>query len=255
MYVQEYGTSGPVLVILHGILGSSQNWHSVAKQLAQTRQILVPDLRNHGRSPHGPHSIEAMADDLHRLFIDYDIAGVDILGHSMGGLVAMAYALKYQQRLRRLIVEDIGPDVNYKGIAGIVKSMQRIDPGTIAIREEAEELLADQIRDAGVRKFVLQNLKQGPDQRYSWRVNLVNLTAFLQEQTFGLNPEDEYAGPVLFLAGGQSQHNVPAQKSHILKHFPAATFEVIEEAGHWVHSDAPDDFMRSVRRYLDAGQG
>ena len=251
MYVREYGTAGPFLVIMHGILGSSQNWHSIAKELARNRQVLVPDLRNHGRSPHGPHSIEAMADDLHRLFIDYEISTVDILGHSMGGLVAMSYALKYQQRLRRLVVEDIGLKVHYGQISSIVNTMQTIDPGTISSREEADSLLAEGIPEPGVRRFVLQNLKQNSDQRYSWQLNLANISAFLEQKIFRLNPDDQYPGPVLFLAGGQSGHKVPDQKRDILNHFPAATFEVIEQAGHWVHFDAPDEFKQSINRYLD----
>jgi pimeloyl-ACP methyl ester carboxylesterase len=250
MYTREYGTGNSTLIVLHGILGSSQNWHSIASELAESRQVLVPDLRNHGNSPHAPHSIEAMCDDLHRLFIDYELSNADLLGHSMGGLVAMLFAVKYKQRVNHLIIEDIAPGVNHDQILSLMQAMQSLDPEQITSLEDAGQSLSGEIQNKTVRQFILKNLNRRKDGSYHWQVDLENLEKFVRGPVFKLPENSVFEGPVMFLVGGQSDHNVLSKQGAIEKHFPAVQFRTIENAGHWLHYDAPEDFLKNVVLFL-----
>ena len=253
MKVREYGSGGSTLIVLHGILGSSKNWHTIAGKLAQSRYVLVPDLRNHGNSPHGPHSIEAMCDDLYRLLLDYDIKRTDILGHSMGGLVAMQFAFKYSRKLDHLIIEDIAPNVNNKMILRLVQYMQALKLDQISSRADADTMLSQYITDIPVRRFVIQNLKLKQNQSYAWQVNLPNIVTFLHDAVFELPKDETHQGPTLFMAGELSDHNILAQKEEIIKLFPNVTFKSIAGAGHWIHHDAQEEFLKTVEMFLTRG--
>jgi pimeloyl-ACP methyl ester carboxylesterase len=247
---RRYGHGLPPLTILHGILGSSQNWHTIAEQFGHDRMVLVPDLRNHGSSPHGRHSIDAMCDDLLALLDDRNIKRSSLLGHSMGGLVAMQFAMRYPERLKCLIVEDVGPRVQSEGIVAVIDAMQSVDLDLVKSRQDAGQMLSEWIPDASARQFILHNLKRQRADRYVWQLNLPELNRFVREEHFALPDTRHFAGPVLFVVGGRSQHAVLSQEAAILRAFPSAEFSVIAGAGHWVHFEAQTAFMTAVTSFL-----
>lgn len=254
--IQRYGESGPHLTILHGLLGSARNWHRAARELSNDFQLLIPDLRNHGDSPHGKHSIAAMRDDILELLEQEKISQTTLIGHSMGGLVAMDFAVTHPDLLNALIVVDIAPTAKLDRLLYIFDALQNIDLTQVSRREDADEQLRKNIEDSGVRQFLLQNLKRQEDGSYDWRCNLTELADFLmKEQKFQLNKEGHYSGPTLFLAGGASEVRVWEQKELIARYFPNYQLEVLDGVGHWMHFEAIDEFVKLVTDFIQQKSG
>lgn len=249
--IQRDGESGPHLTILHGLLGSARNWRRVARELSDDFQMLIPDLRNHGESPHGKHSIAAMRDDVLELLKQEEIAQTTLIGHSMGGLVAMDFAVAHPEALNALVVVDIAQVARLDSLSPIFEALQKIDLTHVSRREEAEEQLEADLPDAGVRQFLLQNLKRGEDGQYVWRCNLPELARFARnEHRFKLKEGDRYSGPTLFLGGGASDHRIWEHEDRIAQHFPEYRLEILEDVGHWVHFEAMNDFIELVTRFI-----
>lgn len=250
--VQRYGDSGSHLTILHGLLGSARNWHRVARELSRDFQMLIPDLRNHGDSPHGKHNIAAMRDDVLELLDREQIEQTTLIGHSMGGLAAMAFAVTHPERLKALIVVDIAPVARLDGLSYIFDALQNLDLTRVDRREDAEEQLSEEIPNPGVRQFLLQNLKRQEDGSYAWRCNLTELADFSKnEQRFQLNKDDRYAGPALFIGGGASEHRIWEHENVIAHHFPNYQLEVLNGVGHWVHFEAMGEFVELVTHFIN----
>lgn len=247
---QKYGEQGPGMLILHGLLGSAQNWTTVARHLAQSHTVYVPDLRNHGNSPHGAHTFEGMVDDILQLMRDEDIRKPLLIGHSMGGLVGMTLATFYPNRLQGLVVVDIAPVPNLNRLQGIIEAMVRLDLSTITSRADADARLAQTIASKTVRQFLLTNLKREENGSYRWKCNLAELHRFVSgSERFELPQGAKYAGQTLFIAGGKSDHRVWTQEELIRQHFPAARLKIIPHAGHWIHFEAREDFLRLVNEF------
>lgn len=252
LHVRRYGERGAPLVILHGLLGSAQNWHTIAQKFAEGFRVLVPDLRNHGHSPHGPHSVAAMRDDLLALMDAEDVEGAFVLGHSMGGLVAMECAFRAPDRLSGLIVEDMAPQTRTESMAWIFEALQNLDLSKVDRREDADALLADAIQEPGVRQFVLQNLKRQPDGGYGWRCNLPELHRYVASgERLELSEQDRYTGPTLFVGGETSDYRLVEKEASLRRHFPELRLEMIPDASHWVHFDQPEAFVRVVGAFLE----
>jgi len=244
--------SGPPVVILHGLLGSARNWATIAKRLAGTYRVLAVDLRNHGSSPWADAmSYEAMAEDVAALVARLGLAQPAVVGHSMGGKVAMQLALSHGDAVGRLVVVDIAPVRYERSFAPYIEAMQQVDLSA-ARRSEVDESLKPAVPDAGVRAFLLQNLVSS-DGGFAWRVNLPALSANM-DGIMGF-PESadrrSFEGPALFLAGGRSDYLRPVHRAGIERLFPRAEFEVIEDAGHWVHAERPADFLEALERFLE----
>lgn len=258
--------SAPPLLVLHGLFGSKANWHSLCKamqlQTRPPRKILAVDARNHGDSPHhSEHTYEAMVTDVRHLMRDERLGQrVCLLGHSMGGRTAMAFALRHPQQVERLIVVDVSPvsmPPSMNPMAKYFVAMQQVRlpqgvPLSVA-RQQADTSLASVVPHRGVRSFLLTNLVQTPDGSFRWRINLrgllsnfANIGAF---PTFG--GQAVYAGPTAFIVGGNSDYVNPDDHSRIRKLFPQVEFYTIPEAGHWVHSEKPQDFLQIVLEILN----
>ena len=249
----KFGSGLQSLVILHGLLGSKNNWNTVAKILAREHTVFVPDLRNHGNSPHGKHSIEAMTDDILEMLQNENIENPVVLGHSMGGFVAMKLAVAYPNRLRGLVVVDIAPTVSLHGLDTILEAMVNVDLRLAHRREDVDDQLKNHITSKATRQFLLQNLKRQADGRFHWRCNLPELQKFVQQSnTFTLAPEEKYPGPTLFIAGGKSAHQIGAKEHPIRQHFLTAEIHTIQGAGHWVHFEAQQDFVNEVNWFMKA---
>lgn len=248
----EVTGEGPPLIVLHGLFGAARNWRAIAKGLDDTYRVWTLDLRNHGDSPWGDNmSYEAMADDVRAFMAAQGIQGAAVMGHSMGGKAAMTLALQHPELVGALIVVDIAPVLRPPDLRSYVKAMADIDLSTLNRRAEVGELLAPVVEDRSVRAFLLQNLAI-TDGRLQWRLNLDVIGRQMEE--IGGFPEDlldrHYAGPTHFIAGALSAYVKPEHRDLILRLFPSTTMSVISGAGHWVHAEKPESFLRAVRRFL-----
>ena len=242
---------GQPLVILHGLFGSSDNWRGLAKQLAKWVQVITVDLRNHGRSPHSAaQTYDLMAEDLAELFEQLNLDNVDIIGHSMGGKVAMAFSQRYPHCLRKLVVVDISPRQYSDEHSDIFKALLALDLSLYTRRSEVDSALKVALPNNIVRQFLLMNLII-ENQQLMWRINLNALadqyTQLLKEVCKG----QQSIVPCCFIRGGQSNYIRDQDKPLIIKRFPLAQFVTIEQAGHWVHADAPHLFLTKITEFFD----
>jgi esterase len=240
--------NGP-LVILHGLLGSSRNWQTVGRDLAATFQVFAVDLRNHGGSPHANEmTYDAMVADVVAWLDQQGLSKITLMGHSMGGKVAMLLACRHPERIERLIVVDIAPkDYYWVAHRAEFASMNELDLEHLQSRAEAELRFEARVNDWAMRKFLATNLERNADGRWRWMVNLPVLTAALA--TLEKNPlasGDRYDGPVLFIAGGKSNYVVAADRALVTRHFPNAKISVLEASGHNPHMDAREAFVAAV---------
>jgi pimeloyl-ACP methyl ester carboxylesterase len=244
------GAGNPPLVVLHGLLGSSRNWQSTGADLAARYRVRALDLRNHGRSPHEAEmSYDAMVRDVIAWLDAQGIAKTTLMGHSMGGKVAMLLACRHPERVERLVVVDIAPkDYNSAAHRSEFAAMNELDLRTLQSRGEAELKFEARVGDWAMRKFLSTNLERdAAADTWRWLVNLPVLTAALPalEKT-SLAAADRFAGPALFVTGGKSRYVVPTDWEGIEAHFPKAALEVIAEAGHNPHMETREAFVRAV---------
>jgi esterase len=254
--------SGPPLIILHGLYGSSDNWISIARALSDSFEVIIPDLRNHGKSPWSDHhDYPSMVEDILQLIDLLGYNKVHLLGHSMGGKVAMFFANDYPDRMASLSVVDISPfayhDIREEKHLSvhkeIINAMQELDLDSIATREEADDRLAASMTDKALRGFLLKNLVRMPDDKFQWKLNLAVISNHLLETLDGL-PTDQSSltgFPVLFIKGGESPYIRKEDYPGIKKIFPQAEIVEIPGAGHWLHAENPSLFLKTVRHFLN----
>ena len=250
--LKNAGTSGPEVLILHGLLGSSRNWQRIMRKLSSDFRVMVPDLRNHGDSPHGPHSIAAMRDDIVELIKTSCEEPPHLIGHSMGGQTAMAVATSGEAAIASLTVVDAAP-VRFKGnLLKMLDALMELKLESISSRAEADKAVSQGIPDLRIRQFLLQNLKRADDGKLVWRCNFSELRRYVAEESFSLPEHAVYEGPTLVLAGGRSEYRIWEYEALYKTHFPAMNLEIIEGAGHWLHADAPEVFLRRVREFISS---
>jgi esterase len=252
LYSKIQGRGEPV-VILHGLFGSLNNWNSVGRELAKDFRVYLVDQRNHGRSPHtSVHTYRAMAEDLLDFFGEEGIRSAHVIGHSMGGKTAMEFALSFPEAVRSLIVVDMSPRQTRAQHDGIFKALTAIHLDRFSSRESIDEALAAEIPDRAVRAFLLTNLRREDNGRFGWKMNL----DALQRNYAGINRAIEngrkFSGAVLFLKGEKSAYltdeDIPAARAL----FPNAEFRIISGAGHWVHAEAPGEFLAAVKEFISS---
>ena len=251
LHFREYGDGGDTLVLLHGLFGSSANWGSIARALADDYRVLVPDLRNHGRSPHAQGmDYTAMSADLLDLLERHGVKRCLLVGHSMGGKVAMQLALQQPQRVAGLAVVDIAPLSYRHDFHVVLDAMASIDLAGLRDRTQADRALAGAIPEGGVRGFLLQNLaRAGSD--WHWRINLEAIRKAMSDITgFEPPPGATYPGPAHFIFGERSDYVQPGAEGLIRPMFPRATFCPVAGAGHWVYAEQPEGFMRCLQAFL-----
>ena len=247
------------MVILHGLFGTLDNWQTLARRWATEAglRVVSVDLRNHGRSFHSPeHSYALMAQDVLALF-DHLQLGADttLLGHSMGGKVAMRLALDHPARLARLVVVDISPrfsDMQHQD--DVLAGLHAVNLASISNRQEADAALAQHIHNVGTRQFLLKNLYRKDDNSFAWRINLDVLNAQLPaigEATEGVVP---FLKPTLFIRGGNSDYITTDDKLHgIPALFPNSEVATVVDAGHWVHAEKPEEVFGLVQAFATSG--
>lgn len=244
---------GQPLLVLHGLFGMLDNWQSVAKVLSEKMEVITVDLRNHGRSfHHSDTSYRAMAADVVRLADELGLERFGVLGHSMGGKVAMELALTHESRISHLIVADILPVAYERGHDKVLQALDRMDFSKISSRKEAEHHMTELLEgDRSTALFLLKSLKRLPDKKgFDWRFNLPALTAGYDEIRKPMQ-DGVFEPPSLFIKGDDSEYIQMDGWIETLDRFPQAQLEVVENAGHWVHADQPDELVRKVLDFVD----
>jgi esterase len=239
------------LVIAHGLYGSGRNWGVIARRLADRRDVVAVDMRNHGDSPRFPtHSYPEMADDLAEV-IESLSAPVDLLGHSMGGKAAMQLALTRPDLIRRLVVADIAPVAYTHDQTRNARAMADLDLSRITTRAEADAALSERIDDPALRAFFLQSLdlRKHPAR---WKLNLAVLEAEMPKIVGWPATQGKFDHPALFLTGAESRYVRPEHREMIRALFPTSRFAKIPGAGHWLHAEKPREFEETVRVFLEA---
>lgn len=265
LFFRESGKGTP-LIILHGLYGSSDNWMSIARELSKNYRVIVPDLRNHGASKHSKeHSYQSMVNDIANLFEQANIEKAHIIGHSMGGKLAMAFAADYPEKIRSLIVADIAP-INYLNKTEaqqrnffhkyVLEALNSIKLSKYESRKAIENDLSNYIRDKSTRLFVLKNLHR-TKQGFTWKINIETLSKYLPQIIGDVN-EDSLADrtpiiqyPVLFIKGSLSEYIDNDGIKITKKIYPESEIQTIEGASHWLHAEKPDEFLLLTKRFID----
>ncbi len=246
---KRYG-KGPPVVILHGLFGSADGWHPVARALGEHFAVHVIDQRNHGGSVHSAHmDYEIMAEDTRDFMTRMGIGRAGLIGHSMGGKTAMRVASRFPEIVATLIVVDITPR-GYPPIhADAIEALARLDLSRIAALREADAALSSGIPDPTLRRFLLKSIEHTADGAFRWKVNLAAIRRAYPSLCAPL-PLSPWPGPCLFVRGGASEYIADGDWASIRSVFPRARLATIAGAGHWVHADDPAGFIRTVSGFL-----
>ncbi len=249
---KQYGDKENNLLILHGLFGSLDNWQLLAKKYAEHFTVYSIDLRNHGKSPHSDvFNYEAMAEDLTEFITTYHLKIVSIIGHSMGGKVAMQFAFNHPDLLDKLIIADMSPQEYKPHHDDILLALNNFPVDEITSRGEAEEIMKKYINDVGVRLFLLKNLDRIGDKQYQWKMNLPVITKNYDRVLEAVGDGQKYIGRTIFLKGEKSNYITAESEKYILELFPNAEIKIVPNAGHWVHAEAPQAFLDLSLAFLE----
>jgi pimeloyl-ACP methyl ester carboxylesterase len=248
LFVNELG-SGPPIVILHGLFGSSDNWQTLGKQIAETHSVYLVDQRNHGRSPHSDgFSYDLLAQDLKETLDDLGVDKIILVGHSMGGKTAMRFAQLFPSQVEKLVVVDMGVKGYKPHHQMILKALHAVDLEALESRNDAEEAMKPFISDFGVRQFLLKNLYRKDRDSFAWRINFPVLEKKMGEILAPL-PQGRIECETLFIRGTKSDYIKPEEFMEIQEYFPAAKFAELP-VGHWVHAEDPDGFLKILMDFV-----
>lgn len=245
-----YGRGHP-LIILHGLLGSSDNWATLGKRLGAHLHVFAFDARNHGRSSHSNvMNYEAMVGDVLTFMQEHGIPSAHLIGHSMGGKTAMRFAVTHADKTDRLIVVDIAPKAYGCRHENIFEALCSLDLKEYSQRKEVELALGEKIPEPATVQFLLKNLGRNDAGAFRWKMNLPALRKHYHEISAGLPASARFDKPMVFVKGGRSNY-IQAEDKPAIKHiFPRSNVITIKNAGHWVHADAPDELERIILNFL-----
>jgi len=255
LHYRRLGPQGATpIVILHGLFGTSDNWGSVGRELAEPTDpaavafdVLLVDLRDHGRSPHTDAiSYPLMAADVHALVTSLGLRDIILVGHSMGGKTAMVFAQEWPELLQHLVVVDISPKEHANNHGHIIDAMLTADLSPGVMRKEVEQHVAGHVKEPGVVQFLMKNLYWATEEQLAWRVNASLLSRELDAILAAIGPATVRV-PTLFIRGGQSDYILREDLPAIKEQFPNSRVETVAFAGHWVHAQAPDEVIGMIR--------
>lgn len=253
LFYRKMGDGQPV-IILHGIFGISDNWVSIGRRIAEQYEVFILDQRNHGQSPHSDtFNYFALADDLYEFIEDHQIINPILIGHSMGGKVAMNFALDNPARVEKLIVVDISLR-EYSARQehmDIIHAMMSVNFDEINSREDVETIVSRSVKSERIRLFIMKNLYRIGQKRFAWRMNVPAIYENVENVFIGVESSYTYDKPALFIKGGASDYILESDFDAIRQRFPAAQFQTIEGASHWVHADKPDALCEVLSGFLE----
>lgn len=252
LHFEERGAGLPVIV-MHGLFGSLANWRAVAQSLSSRYRVINVDLRNHGRSPHAPGlHYDAMAADILQLMDRLGLERAHLLGHSLGGKLAMLLADREPERFSRLVVVDIAPKAYPPWHKDVFAALDAVDLATLESRAQARDQMGKYVFEPEVRAFLATNLEQKNGQ-WRWRFNLPELKAAYEHTSDMPDLAGFYAGPALFVRGAQSAYIEPADEPVITRDFPESCIVTLQRARHWPHIEDANGFLDTVSRFLSRG--
>ncbi|WP_280562033.1 alpha/beta fold hydrolase [Chromohalobacter sp. 48-RD10] len=247
----DTGGAGRPLVVLHGLFGSADNWRSHIKRWQESRRVIAVDLRNHGKSPHqAGMSYAVQAADVEALLDRLAIDSCDLLGHSMGGKVAITLARQAPERVARLIVADIAPIAYEHGHEAIFQAMRAVERQPPSDRKEADRIMTEFVETQATRQFLATNLTRGENATLIWRVGLDEIEEDYAHIVAVPDGEGAYTGPTLVLRGGRSDYVSDDVLPAVEAVLPEACIETIPGAGHWLHAEQPEAFQQALARFI-----
>ncbi len=243
---------GPAIILMHGLFGSSDNLSRVAIALEEDFQVFKVDLRNHGKSFHQQDMNYAlMVEDVKKVMDVYGIESAHFIGHSMGGKVAMSFALSYPEKVHKLIIADIAPVTYPPHHQTILEALKGLPLNLISTRKEADDYLGKYIDEMGVRQFLLKSLDFSNKKNPVWKFNLSAILKNYEQILSGNDSSTQFTGDTLFIAGGKSDYIKPEYKQKTMSLFPKAQLKIIPEASHWLHAEKPKIFISICQRFLE----
>ncbi len=242
---------GQPLIILHGLFGSLDNWITLAKRFAEHYKVVLIDQRNHGKSfHHNAFNYAVMSEDLEKLIEALKLENPILLGHSMGGKTVMQYCAFHPDKVDKLIVADIGPKAYPVHHDKIIEGLKYVPLKEVLKREEADEYLKSYISNFGIRNFLLKNIKRCAQGGYEWKMNLDVISDNIAEVGKSLDYYLPIEVPTLFIRGGNSNYILEEDTKDIKEMFIESEFVTVDNAGHWLHAEQPDDFYDKVMKFL-----
>lgn len=247
---KSLGQGNPI-VVLHGLFGMLDNWMHLGKLLAEEYSVYLVDLRNHGKSPHtDEHSYDLMTDDVVRFMEGQWLHRASVLGHSMGGKVAMQLALQYPEMIEKLIIVDIAPRAYPPRHDDVIGAMQSLDPGEADTRSVMQTHLESQLKDQATIAFLMKNLARRKEGGFQWKMNLPTLVTNYSEVGKEITGTEPFTEDTLFIKGARSDYITDDDWPDVLKLFPNAKLVKIPDAGHWVHADQPEAVLKELMSFL-----
>ena len=242
---------GPTLVLIHGMYGSASNLRTVSKAFSDRFRVISMDLRNHGDSPHQPDmDLACMAGDVLETLDAINVDMVHILGHSLGGKIAMQLALNHPQMISKLVVADIAP-VRYRQThSDVLDGLIALENAKIRSRREADEILSSFEADQSVRGFLLTNLVRRDGEEYVLRLNVTAIANNYYDRLMAAPEGEPFTGPTLFIKGQDSAYIQEKHGESIESFFPCADLQVIPGVGHWLHVEDPLAFNNMVSHFI-----
>jgi len=251
LFSKIYGDKDQDLIVIHGLFGMSDNWNTLGKKFSKDYKVHLIDLRNHGRSPHSEEfNYNVMCEDLLEYMKDNNIQKPILLGHSLGGKVAMKFSFSYPDKIEKLIVADISPRrYNTDFAQNLLRTLYKLPLENFQKREEVDHVLSATYQDIGMRSFLMKNLYRNEQKEFCWRFNI----DVLLEKVSNIQDANFIKGvchvPTHFIKGGNSNYITAEDELIINKHFPDVSIASIDTAGHWLHAENPERFYSEVMEF------